>query len=79
MLFNIINFFNQGRLLSNYMPPYSIQDENNNTQYIDIGIHFNNFKNIEHWCKDRYTGNKSKQDIINMFIRYAEEINNFKL
>ena len=79
MLFNIINFFNQGRLLSNYMPPYSIQDENNNTQYIDIGIHFNNFKNIEDWCKDRYTGNKSKQDIINMFIRYAEEINNFKL
>ena len=83
MLFNIINFFNQGRLLCNYMPPYCILNDDGGIQFIDIGIHFNNFKNIDHWCKERYTGNipvyKTKQDIINMFIQYSQEVNNFKL
>jgi hypothetical protein len=76
MLFRIIKLFNDGRLLSNYVPPY-YNTNGNYHQYIDLGIHFNRYKNTNTWVYDDARKFLSKQEFIDLFKHYAEEINSF--
>jgi hypothetical protein len=79
MLTNIITLFEEGRLLSKYVPPYyNVVKDNDNEyfQYVELGIHFNRYKTVDDWMYD----NKdpvSKEKFINKFKHYAEEINSF--
>lgn len=82
MLSYIIKLFYEGRLLSNYVPPYYNLINNYYRQYIDLGIHFNNFKQMENWIYElddfgRLVRTKPKDEVLKMFIRYLEEIKNF--
>jgi hypothetical protein len=73
MVYKIIKLFNDGRLLSNYVPPYY-----SNNQYSDLGIHFNRYKTYNPWFFDNATGKfLSKTEFINLFKHYAQEINNY--
>jgi len=74
MLFRIYKLFNDGILLFNYTPPYYYVSETQNLNYlfVKIFVHFNNFRRTKQWIKDNVT----KEQFINMFKRYAEEINN---
>jgi hypothetical protein len=78
MIFRICKLFNDGKLLHSYVPPYCIL-ENARTglfQYIKPQIHFNKYKNIDDWIyNDKFL--KSKDEFIEMFKHYAEEINNY--
>ena len=78
MIFRICKLFNDGKLLHSYVPPYCIL-ENARTglfQYIKPQIHFNKYKNIDDWIyNDKFF--KSKDEFIEMFKHYAEEINNY--
>ncbi len=74
MLFSIFKLFNEGRLLHNYLPPYR-----NEYGYIKPEIHFNRIKTVNHWLKQSESNNKllTKEELINRFKHYAQEINNF--
>ena len=74
MLFSIFKLFNEGRLLHNYLPPYR-----NKYGYIKPEIHFNRIKTVNHWLKQSESNNKllTKEELINRFKHYAQEINNF--
>jgi hypothetical protein len=77
MLFRIFKLFKDGRLLHNYVPPYYIID-GPYIKYIKLMIHFNRYKTSEDWLYDKETGReKDKEQFIDMFKRYASEINNF--
>ena len=73
MLFRIYKLFNDGMLLYNYVPPYNYVSatQNLNHVFVKIFIHFNSFRTRKQWIKDDTT----KEQFINMFKRYAEEIN----
>ena len=77
MLFRIFKLFKDGRLLHNYVPPYYIID-GPYIEYIKLMIHFNRYKTSEDWLYDKETGReRDKEQFIDMFKRYASEINNF--
>ena len=77
MLFRIFKLFNDGRLLHNYVPPYYIVD-GPYIKYVNLMIHFNRYKVTEDWFYDKETGTeRNKEQFIDMFKRYASEINNF--
>tara|TARA_B110000003_G_scaffold142618_1_gene143923 strand:+ start:3778 stop:6276 length:2499 start_codon:yes stop_codon:yes gene_type:complete len=77
MLFRIFKLFNDGRLLHNYVPPYYIID-GPYIKYVKLMIHFNRYKVSEDWLYDKETGaERNKEQFIDMFKRYASEINNF--
>jgi hypothetical protein len=80
MLFRIQKLFNDGRLLSKYVPPYYnvLKDDDNNEyfQYVELGIHFNRYKTVDDWMYDNEEP-VSKEQFINKFKHYAEEINSF--
>ena len=73
MLFRIYKLFNDGMLLYNYVPPYHYVSatQNLNHVFVKIFIHFNSFRTCKKWIKDDTT----KEQFMNMFKRYAEEIN----
>ena len=73
MLFRIFKLFNEGKLLHNYVPPYCLLSNNQYRYYIKAGIHFNRYKTSTDWIKDNIT----KDEFVNLFKHYAEEINNF--
>lgn len=75
MLFRIFKLFNEGRLLHKYVPPYCIQD-NGYYVYIALMIHFNRYKRYSDWTI-KGNGTKTKKEIVDMFINYAQEINNY--
>lgn len=82
MLFKIYKLFNEGKLLSNYMPPYHNIRSDGRLSIINLGIHFNNFKKPGKWLyklnntKEKYI-NKTNKELIDMFKHYAEEVNNY--
>jgi hypothetical protein len=76
MLFRIFKLFNEGKLLHNYTPPYCLKSSANDRYryYIKAGIHFNKYRKTDDWIKnDRMT----KEEFVNLFKHYAEEINNY--
>lgn len=75
MLFRIHKLFEDGRLLEKYVPPYAIET-GGYYRYLKIMIHFNRFKTMDHWI---FEGRrmKTKKEVVDMFIRYAQEINNY--
>ena len=84
MLFRIFKLFRDGRLLHKYVPPYCItyRDELGRQlkQYIEMMIHFNNYRTVDHWLEYRTRDeirDMTRDEIRDMFIRYAQEINNF--
>ena len=80
MLHRIFKLFNDGSLLCKYVPPY-YEETRNYKQYIKLMIHFNRYKKIDDWVYDSTVPynykRRTKQEIIEMFKRYAQEINNF--
>ena len=82
MLSYIIKLFYEGRLLSNYVPPYYNLINNYYRQYIDLGIHFNRFKKMENWIYEldhfgRPTKTRNINEVLGMFEHYLDEIKNF--
>lgn len=84
MLFRIFKLFRDGRLLHKYIPPYCItyRDELGRQlkQYIGMMIHFNNYRTVDHWLEyitQDEVRDLTKDEVRDMFIRYAQEINNF--
>ena len=81
MLVNIYKLFNEGRLLYNYLPPYNVPIEGttNRYTYLKPQIHFNRIRSINNWLrKSNYdTTLLTKQEFINRFKHYAQEINNY--
>jgi len=77
MLVRIFKLFNDGKLLHNYVPPYYINLDNNYIKYIKLGIHFNRYKTIDQWIFEDNGSKRTKEDFIEMFKHYAEEINNY--
>jgi hypothetical protein len=81
MLVNIYKLFNEGRLLYNYLPPYNVPIEGttNRYTYLKPQIHFNRIRGINNWLrKSNYdTTLLTKQEFINRFKHYAQEINNY--
>jgi len=77
MLFRIFKLFRDGRLLHNYVPPYYIID-GPYIKYIKLMIHFNRYKTVNDWLYDKETQiERNKEEFIDMFKRYASEVNNF--
>ena len=78
MLHRIFKLFNDGSLLCKYVPPY-YEETGNYKQYIKLMIHFNRYKTIDDWIFDStdHYKRRTKQEIIDMFKLYAQEINNF--
>ena len=82
MLVNIYKLFNDGMLLHNYIPPYNIPRPGSNDEYIYIKpkIHFNDIKTIKGWFKflnpDKTTTFITKEQFIDKFKHYAEEVKN---
>jgi hypothetical protein len=81
MLVNIYKLFNEGRLLYNYLPPYNVPIEGTTGRYTYLKpqIHFNRIRTINNWLrKSNYdTTLLTKQEFINRFKHYAQEINNY--
>ena len=81
MLVNIFKLFNEGRLLYNYLPPYNvpIQGSINRYTYLKPQIHFNRIKSLNNWLrKSNYdTTLLTKDEFIDRFKHYAQEINNY--
>jgi hypothetical protein len=81
MLVNIYKLFNEGRLLHNYLPPYNvpIQGTTNRYTYLKPQIHFNRIRTINNWVrKSNYDPTLlTKQEFIDRFKHYAQEINNY--
>jgi hypothetical protein len=82
VLVNIYKLFNDGMLLHNYIPPYNIPRPGSNDEYIYIKpkIHFNDIKTIKSWFKflnpDKTTTFITKEQFIDKFKHYAEEVKN---
>jgi hypothetical protein len=75
MLFRIFALFNRGSLLENYVPPYYNERTD---KVVKLAIHFNRYKQTEHWLRDMETGrSRNTAGIIEMFKHYASEINDF--
>jgi hypothetical protein len=77
MLFGIYRLFNEGRLLHQYIPPYRIEYMYEGTleySYIKPEIHFNQYYDSKMWIPLYET---TKEDFINMFKHYAEEVKNY--
>ena len=77
MLFGIYRLFNEGRLLHQYIPPYRIEYMYEGTleySYIKTEIHFNQYYDSKMWIPLYET---TKEDFINMFKHYAEEVKNY--
>ena len=77
MLFGIYRLFNEGRLLHKYIPPYRIEYIYEGTleySYIKTEIHFNQYYESKMWIPLYET---TKEDFINMFKHYAEEVKNY--
>ena len=77
MLFGIYRLFNEGRLLHKYIPPYRIEYMYEGTleySYIKTKIHFNQYYDSKMWIPLYET---TKEDFINMFKHYAEEVKNY--
>jgi len=79
MLFRICKLFKDGKLLHNYLPPYCISIEDDDEgyyQYIKPAIHFNKYNRIYYWF---WNNDKpiTKNEYIEMFKHYAQEINNY--
>jgi hypothetical protein len=81
MLFRIYKLFNEGRLLYNYLPPYNIRREGTANQYIYIKpqIHFNRFQSLNNWLNVSNSDKTliTKEELINRFKHYAQEVNNY--
>jgi len=80
MLVRIFKLFNDGKLLHNYVPLYCIKieddDEEAYYQYIKPAIHFNNYNKLYQWLWKNRDEHITKDEFIDMFKHYAEEINN---
>jgi len=81
MLFRIYKLFNEGRLLHNYLPPYNIRRAGTTNQYIYIKpqIHFNRFQSVNNWLNVSNSDKTliTKEELINRFKHYAQEVNNY--
>jgi hypothetical protein len=81
MLVNVYKLFNEGRLLHNYLPPYNVLIEGYNNRYLYLKpqIHFNRMKRINSWIRksDYDTTLLTKDEFVNRFKHYAQEINNY--
>jgi hypothetical protein len=81
MLFRIYKLFNDGRLLYNYLPPYNIRRTGTTNQYIYIKpqIHFNRFQSLNNWLNVSNSDKTliTKEELINRFKHYAQEVNNY--
>ncbi len=81
MLYRIYKLFNEGRLLYNYIPPYKIKipDSENEYTYIKPDIHFNRISSIDNWLRksNRDRTLLTKNEFIERFKHYAQEINNY--
>jgi hypothetical protein len=78
MLSKIISLFENGKLLSKYVPPYFNLIDEDTAQYINLNIEFNKYKSINDWFVNEDTEEPiTKQEHIEMFIKYAEAINDF--
>jgi hypothetical protein len=81
MLFRIYKLFNEGRLLHNYLPPYNIRIAGTTNQYIYIKpqIHFNRFQSLNNWLNVSNSDKTliTKEELINRFKHYAQEVNNY--
>ena len=82
MVHNIKTLFDNGLLLSNYVLPYYKLIQDNGREYkqiIKLGIHFNNYSNIDNWLFDKFANNKkrTKEEFIDMFKHYAQEVKSF--
>jgi hypothetical protein len=81
MLFRIYKLFNEGRLLYNYLPPYNIIITGTTNQYIYIKpqIHFNRFQSLNNWLNVSNSDKTliTKEELINRFKHYAQEVNNY--
>jgi hypothetical protein len=81
MLFRIFKLFKDGRLLHNYIPPYRIPRPDTYNQYLYIKplIHFNRYEKLDNWLWS--STNKgmriSKDEFVDRFKHYAQEINNY--
>jgi hypothetical protein len=81
MLVNIYKLFNEGRLLYNYLPPYNIPRPGITNEYIYLKprIHFNKIRTIDNWVRKSNYDPKllTKEEFVNRFKHYAQEINNY--
>jgi hypothetical protein len=81
MLVNIYKLFNEGRLLHNYLPPYNIRrpGTTNEYTYIKPQIHFNRIQSLNNWLhvSNRNKTLITKEELINKFKHYAQEVNNY--
>jgi hypothetical protein len=81
MLVNIYKLFNEGRLLHNYLPPYNVRLEGytNRYSYLKPQIHFNRIRTINNWIRksDNDPTLLTKDEFVNRFKHYAQEINNY--
>jgi len=81
MLVNIYKLFNEGRLLHNYLPPYNVRLEGNTNRYsyLKPQIHFNRIKSLNNWLRksDDDITLLTKDEFVNRFKHYAQEINNY--
>jgi hypothetical protein len=77
MLNNITTLFREGQLMNKYVPPY-YEVINNKKQYITLPIRFNEYKDIVDWMLHKVTGKPvTRQEFIDKFKEFAQEINNF--
>ena len=81
MLVNIYKLFNEGRLLHNYLPPYNVRiaGYTDRYTYLKPQIHFNRMKRINSWIRksDNDPTLLTKDEFVNRFKHYAQEINNY--
>ena len=79
MLYRIFKLFNEGRLLFNYLPPYNIHIDRNIYRYIKPDIHFNRIDSINNWLRKSNSDPTllTKNEFIERFKHYAQEINNY--
>ena len=81
MLVNIYKLFNEGRLLYNYLPPYNVRMEGytDRYKYLKPQIHFNRINRINNWLRksDNDPTLLTKDEFVNRFKHYAQEINNY--
>jgi len=81
MLVNIYKLFNEGRLLHNYLPPYNVLvgGTTDRYTYLKPQIHFNRIKRINNWLRksDNDITLLTKDEFVNRFKHYAQEINNY--
>ena len=79
MLYRIFKLFNEGRLLLNYLPPYNVHIDTNRYRYIKPDIHFNRISSIDSWLRKSNSDPTllTKNEFIERFKHYAQEINNY--